>query len=131
MFLTLSYLFDELKLVRVQYDANVSNEASIRAAERFGFRAEGICRNYNGLPKLRVAAHDAAGEKREDEVVSRQILNDNGQKDTGGHQAGPAAMAQGHDTWLSSMTDYEWVNGGKKRLQKLMERPVVDIGKND
>ena len=49
MYLALSFLFDELHLVRVQYDAVTFNEASIKAALRFGFRAEGVCRNLHGL----------------------------------------------------------------------------------
>jgi len=56
MRLILSFLFDEAHLLRVQYDAVTFNEASIRAALRFGFQAEGVCRNYNGpvpVPKRR------------------------------------------------------------------------------
>lgn len=49
MYLALSYLFDQLHLVRVQYDAVTHNTASIRSAERFGFKPEGIARNLNGL----------------------------------------------------------------------------------
>ncbi|WVF66223.1 hypothetical protein IAT40_000963 [Kwoniella sp. CBS 6097] len=118
MFLTLSYLFDELKLVRVQYDAEISNEASIRAAERFGFKAEGICRNYNGLVRPR------------DAMISpeRSISTDKVEGD-GSQNAAEAETPKGQDTWLSSMTDYEWVNGGKKGLEKLMDRPVVDTSK--
>ncbi|WVQ93845.1 hypothetical protein IAU59_000923 [Kwoniella sp. CBS 9459] len=109
MKLTLSYLFDELKLVRVQYDADVTNEASIRAAERFGFKAEGICRNYNGLARPR---------STDTLPVEPGIQGDN--------EKGQAGQARSHDTWLSAMTDYDWVNGGKEGLEKLMERPVVD-----
>ena len=49
MYLALSFLFDESHLVRVQYEAATFNETSIRAAMRFGFKAEGICRNLHGL----------------------------------------------------------------------------------
>lgn len=49
MTLILSFLFEEVKVLRVQYDAVTFNEASIRAALRFGFKAEGICRNLHGI----------------------------------------------------------------------------------
>jgi RimJ/RimL family protein N-acetyltransferase len=49
MSLILGFMFDHLELVRVQYDAVTFNEASIRAAQRFGFKAEGIGRNMLGL----------------------------------------------------------------------------------
>ncbi len=47
VYLLLSFLFDEVNLVRVQWDAVVWNEASIRAAKRFGFQEEGVLRNFN------------------------------------------------------------------------------------
>ncbi|ODN85876.1 hypothetical protein L198_07440 [Cryptococcus wingfieldii CBS 7118] len=49
MSLVLSYLFDTLRLIRVQYDAVIFNVQSIKSAGRFGFKEEGIARNYNGL----------------------------------------------------------------------------------
>ena len=56
MNLILSFLFDTVGLLRVQYDAVTFCESSIRAAKRFGFKAEGICRNLHGVvpyPKRR------------------------------------------------------------------------------
>ncbi|KAK4688028.1 hypothetical protein P7C73_g2086, partial [Tremellales sp. Uapishka_1] len=49
MFLILSYMFEEIGMVRVQYDAVTFNKGSIATALRFGFREEGICRNMGGL----------------------------------------------------------------------------------
>ena len=49
MHLILAFLFDEIKLVRVQYDAVTHNAGSITAATRFGFREEGVCRNLGGM----------------------------------------------------------------------------------
>ncbi|WWC85752.1 uncharacterized protein L201_000618 [Kwoniella dendrophila CBS 6074] len=49
MYLILKYLFEDLNMIRVQYDAVVHNSQSINSAKRFGFKYEGICRNLNGL----------------------------------------------------------------------------------
>ena len=45
VYLTASYLFDWLGYRRYEWKCNNENEASKRAAERFGFRFEGIFRN--------------------------------------------------------------------------------------
>lgn len=42
--LLLGWCFDELKLRRVQWQANEENERSWRAAEKLGFRKEGVKR---------------------------------------------------------------------------------------
>jgi RimJ/RimL family protein N-acetyltransferase len=68
MSLVLGFLFDDLHLVRVQYDAVTFNEASIKAAMRFGFKEEGVCRNFNGIVPN--------SKKRQDEkhLVSQDML---------------------------------------------------------
>jgi RimJ/RimL family protein N-acetyltransferase len=48
MALSLRFLFDDLHLVRVQWDAVPWHEASQRSAFRYGFTAEGILRNLHG-----------------------------------------------------------------------------------
>jgi RimJ/RimL family protein N-acetyltransferase len=49
MNLILTFLFESANIIRVQYDAVTWNEASIKAALRFGFKHEGVCRNLGGI----------------------------------------------------------------------------------
>eukprot|EP00603_Paraphysomonas_imperforata_P006394 CAMPEP_0114413538 /NCGR_PEP_ID=MMETSP0103-20121206/910_1 /TAXON_ID=37642 ORGANISM="Paraphysomonas imperforata, Strain PA2" /NCGR_SAMPLE_ID=MMETSP0103 /ASSEMBLY_ACC=CAM_ASM_000201 /LENGTH=199 /DNA_ID=CAMNT_0001581623 /DNA_START=62 /DNA_END=658 /DNA_ORIENTATION=- len=46
MFLMLQYLFDVLKYRRCEWKCNNANDASKRAAARFGFTAEGVFRQH-------------------------------------------------------------------------------------
>ncbi len=66
MFLILRYLFEDIKVLRVQYDAVTFNQASIRAALRFGFREEGIARNLNGLVPLQKRRKGEEGKGSQD-----------------------------------------------------------------
>ena len=42
----LSYAFEELNCIRVQFKADVRNERSLRAIERLGATREGVLRNH-------------------------------------------------------------------------------------
>lgn len=46
IYLLLKYLFDDLKYRRVEWKCNNINEASKRAALRFGFSSEGVFRQH-------------------------------------------------------------------------------------
>lgn len=70
VYLLLSFLFDEVNLVRVQWDAVVWNEASIRAAKRFGFQEEGILRNFNGIVPNRKRRKSEAHRLSQDMWIS-------------------------------------------------------------
>ena len=48
--LLLAWCFDELKLRRVQWQTNVENDKSWRAAEKLGFTKEGVIRWQRVLP---------------------------------------------------------------------------------
>jgi RimJ/RimL family protein N-acetyltransferase len=95
MSLILTFLFDELHLLRVQYEAVTWNEASQKSAIRLGFRPEGVLRNQLGIVPT---SKRREGEKNR---ISQ-------------------------DSWVSSMTDYEWEERGRERLRLMMERPVVN-----
>jgi len=45
-YLMLKYAFEEMKCIRVQFKADVRNEASIRAIEKLGAVREGVLRNH-------------------------------------------------------------------------------------
>lgn len=141
MYLTLSYLFDDLHLVRVQYDAVTFNEASIRAAKRFGFVEEGIGRNLGGVvpsQKLRLGSDEVKALDAEGPAliplgtVGTIMLSQVDQpllgSDSGDHPSWNGEI-RSQDLWLSAMTDYDWKNGGKERLKKMIERPPVDTTK--
>ncbi|WRT63657.1 uncharacterized protein IL334_000580 [Kwoniella shivajii] len=36
------------------------------------------------------------------------------------------AQGKSQDMWVGSMTDHDWSNGGRRRLEVMMQRPVVD-----
>ncbi|WVW81731.1 hypothetical protein I302_103727 [Kwoniella bestiolae CBS 10118] len=97
MSLILRYLFEDLSLIRVQYDAVTHNTPSINSAKKFGFREEGICRNFNGLVPL----HKKVGDPKE-------------------------RKSRSQDMWVASMTDWDWFNGVKGEMEGKVRRTVVD-----
>ena len=76
MHLTLSYLFDDLHLLRVQYDAVLFAESSIRAAKRFGFKEEGVLRNYGGPVPPQKRRKGEEGRKSQDLWLSSMTDED-------------------------------------------------------
>ncbi|WWC58062.1 uncharacterized protein I303_100597 [Kwoniella dejecticola CBS 10117] len=104
MALILSYLFEEVHLIRIQYDAVTYNAPSIRAAERFGFKKEGVFRNFNGIvpSHKKIKDHTMGAGKKEQKSKSQ-------------------------DMWVGSLTDYDWFyDGTKTKFATMLERPVVN-----
>ncbi|WWD05893.1 hypothetical protein V865_003977 [Kwoniella europaea PYCC6329] len=101
MYLTLQYLFEDLNLIRVQYDAVTHNTPSINSAKKFGFKEEGICRNFNGL----VPQYKKVNPKERERKSKSQ------------------------DMWVASMTDHDWFSNVKDDLEMKVERPAVDTYK--
>ncbi|RDB26143.1 hypothetical protein Hypma_006572 [Hypsizygus marmoreus] len=79
---------------RVVWTANPDNMASVKAAERMGFKQEGVMRWTWCLPP------DKAGKKA-------------------GNERGDAC---GRDSILLSLCWDDWENGGKEQVDKLIER---------
>ncbi|OCF71239.1 hypothetical protein I204_08192 [Kwoniella mangroviensis CBS 8886] len=101
MYLILQYLFEDLNLIRVQYDAVTHNTPSINSAKRSGFKEEGICRNFNGL------------------VPQYQKINSKERE----------RKSKSQDMWVASMTDHDWFSNVKDDLERKIERPAVDTCK--
>ncbi|WVQ64749.1 uncharacterized protein L199_002917 [Kwoniella botswanensis] len=101
MYLILQYLFEDLNLIRVQYDAVTHNTPSINSAKKLGFKEEGICRNFNGL----VPQYKKVNPKERERKSKSQ------------------------DMWVASMTDHDWFSNVKVDLERKIERPAVDTYK--
>lgn len=92
--LLLHYLLDPpLSLRRVTWLANAKNERSVKAAQRLGFRLEGIMR-----------WHRILGERKDGEYAD-------------GDGRGP-----GRDTAMLSICWDDWRDGARDKLKALQER---------
>ncbi|KAG6898749.1 hypothetical protein C0993_004567 [Termitomyces sp. T159_Od127] len=97
----LKYLLDTplqggLGFRRVQWTANTENQASVRAAQRVGFKLEGIAR-WNWC---------LAPEKEGKEVGDLE-----------------RGSAKGRDSAVLAVCWDDWENGGREHVQKLIDRP--------
>lgn len=97
--LLLHYCLATLRLRRVRWDCGHTNLASIALAERLGFGHEGVARWERVLPRG-VEGERLAGWAEEQE------------RGLGGHAV---TLSVGWD---------DWRNGGKERVQGLLEREV-------
>lgn len=96
--LLLNYLLGSpLQLRRVTWLANARNERSVKAAERMGFRLEGVMRWHRILP-----------EGKEGELVEKEGVSDG---------RGP-----GRDTAMLSICWDDWRDGVRNKVQALVER---------
>jgi RimJ/RimL family protein N-acetyltransferase len=96
--LLLNYLLEApLSLRRVTWLANARNERSVKAAERMGFRLEGVMRWHRILP-----------EGKDGQLVELEGLS-NGR--------GP-----GRDTAMLSICWDDWRDGVKDRVHTLVDR---------
>jgi len=95
--LLLAYALDHLALRRVAWLANADNQASVNAAERLGFRKEGVLRWHRALPEGKVVGHPAPGK-------------------------GPKPRHGSRDSVVLSVCCDDWEDGVKERIQKIMDR---------
>jgi RimJ/RimL family protein N-acetyltransferase len=96
--LLLNYLLEApLSLRRVTWLANARNERSVKAAERMGFRLEGILRWHRILP-----------EGKDGQLAVAEDFSDG---------RGP-----GRDTAMLSMCWDDWRDGVKDKVQALVDR---------
>ena len=95
--LLLNWCFDELKLRRVQWQADNRNEKSWKAAEKMGFIKEGVIRWQRLVP----SAKSNAGVARQDD---------------------PKPECDGRHTAVLGVCWDDWENGVKERVQKRMAR---------
>lgn len=86
-----------LGLRRVAWTANALNEPSINAALRMGFQKEGVLRWHKTFPTSKVSTHPPLGK-------------------------GPKPEYGGRDTAVLSFCIDDWENGGKEKVQKMLER---------
>jgi len=86
-----------LGLRRVAWMANALNDASVNAAERMGFQREGVLRWHKAFPAGKPVTHERLGK-------------------------GPKPEHGGRDTMLLSFCIDDWDNGGKEKVQKMLER---------
>ena len=91
-----------LGLRRVSWAANSHNEASIRLAERLGFRKEGILRWDRVMPKDRKVMGIGNGSA---------VRNGDARLD-----------CVGRDTVLYSLCWDDWENGGREKVDAIMAR---------
>lgn len=96
--LLLEWCLDELKLRRVQWQANANNEKSVQAAQKMGFTLEGIVRWQRVLPP----------EKRARGVKPRE--------------GDPKPEHYGRHSALLSVCWDDWENGVKGRVRERMAR---------
>ena len=97
--LLLHYLLDPpISLRRVQWLANAQNERSVKAAQRLGFKLEGIMRWHRVLPVGKDGAYPAGIEDK-------------------GDGRGP-----GRDTAMLSICWDDWRDGVRDKLKALQER---------
>jgi RimJ/RimL family protein N-acetyltransferase len=92
-----------LGLRRVQWQANASNEASVKAAERMGFTKEGIIRWQQVVPFGKTAS-DGAGA------------------DTEGLPKGDGQWGPGRHTAMLSVCWDDWVGGVREHVDQLVKR---------
>ena len=95
-----SSFFPGLGLRRVQWQTNALNTKSIRAAERMGFKMEGILRWDRVLPGGKGKPHNGIELRAND----------------------PKPGAPGRDTAMLSICWEDWENGGREKVLKLMAR---------
>jgi RimJ/RimL family protein N-acetyltransferase len=96
--LLLSYLLEApLSLRRVTWLANARNERSVKAAERMGFRLEGVMRWHRILP-----------EGKDGQLVESEEFSD---------ERGP-----GRDSAMLSICWDDWRDGVRDRVQALVDR---------
>lgn len=96
----LNPLPQDLNMRRVVWQANYLNKASIGAAERLGFKIEGIRRWHKVIPENKEAGLRQDGMPREDKA---------------GSKLGPGR----HSIILSLCWD-DWLDGGKQKINELM-----------
>ncbi|KAJ6606885.1 acyl-CoA N-acyltransferase [Mycena sp. CBHHK59/15] len=89
-----------LGLRRVAWKANVANVQSVRAAERMGFRREGVLRWDRVLPPWKTLGGNSSGERAGD----------------------PKQGCMGRDTILLSMCWDDWEGGGRDSVDAIMKR---------
>ncbi|PFH49654.1 hypothetical protein AMATHDRAFT_147229 [Amanita thiersii Skay4041] len=89
-----------LGLRRVAWQADAINNKSINAAERMGFRLEGILRWDRVLPPSRISAMNWDGVRKED----------------------PKPSHPGRHTAMLSHCWDDWENGGRQRVDQMMAR---------
>ena len=89
-----------LGLRRAVWQANALNEASVRSAERMGFKLEAVLRWDRVLP----IGKDDAGNKK------------------GDRDGDPRAGYVGRDTAMLSICWDDWESGGKERVDAIMAR---------
>lgn len=86
----------DLGLRRVQWQCNAANTASVRAAQRLGFRMEGVIRWHQVLPV--------------------------GKTGDGTVEAGAGEWGPGRHTAMLSLCWDDWVGGGRERIDALVRR---------
>ncbi|GJE99953.1 GNAT family N-acetyltransferase [Phanerochaete sordida] len=96
--LLLAWCLDDLKLRRVQWQANARNEKSIAAAQKLGFTFEGVVRWQRILPPEK---HETGAKPREDD---------------------PKPEYYGRNTALLSICWDEWESGVKEKVFQRMNR---------
>lgn len=96
--LLLVWCLDELKLRRVQWQANARNEKSVHAAQKMGFAMEGIVRWQRVLPP----------EKRKAGSKPRE--------------GDPKPEHHGRDSALLSVCWDDWEGGVKEKVRERMAR---------
>lgn len=109
--LLLHYYLDSVEegglgLRRVQWQANVSNVASVNAAKRLGFKLEGVIRWQQVVPIGKVGSK---GAEIDTEGLPRKGLD--------GKEWGP-----GRHTAMLGLCWDDWVNGGREHVDALVRR---------
>lgn len=99
--LLLQWCFDDLKLRRVQWQANCRNGASVSAAKKMGFTLEGTIRWHRVLPKEKL-----------DIGVGELFIRDGSEEDPGRH------------TSILSMSWDDWEGGLRESVSNRMVRNV-------
>lgn len=89
-----------LGLRRVVWQANALNRPSVGAAERMGFRLEGVLRWDRVIPKGRVHAGNRRGEREGD----------------------PKAGYEGRDTAMLGLCWDDWEGGAREKVDAIMAR---------
>ncbi|KAJ7234759.1 hypothetical protein B0H12DRAFT_1142452 [Mycena haematopus] len=89
-----------LGLRRVAWKANAHNTRSVRAAERLGFRQEGVLRWDRVLPALKTEGGNGGGVRAGD----------------------PKADCLGRDTVLLSLCWDDWEAGARQSVNEIMQR---------
>lgn len=98
--LLLRFALDELRLRRVVWKANSLNVASVRTAERMGFRKEGVLRWDRVLAAGKTEGGNGGGERERD----------------------PKPGCLGRDTVLLSLCWDDWEAGAREAVDAIMQR---------